>query len=158
MSKFGSMNNFQLTREAYSIKQRLDIAEQNVTNIERKTKEIAEIVFDNNELNIKEFIKTINKSVDTTILKKRIDLLEKKTEKRIIHPIQISNEEKEELKKFLNELELSYFYSNLIEMGVRTIEDILFLTEEDLLLHGFSIIPIRKCLESAKVKAETTII
>lgn len=158
MSKFGSMNNFQLTRETYELKQRLDNAEQTVNNMERKTNEIAEAVFDTTQLNIKEFIKNINKSIDTIILKKRVELLEKKTEKQTIYPIQISNEEKEELRQFLNEHDLSYFYSNLIELGVRTIEDILLLTEEDLLLQGFSIIPIRKCLEFAKVKAETTLI
>lgn len=156
MSKFGSMNNFQLTREAYDIKQRLETAEQTINDMEHKTKEFTKIVFDNNELNIKEFIQTVNKSIDITVLKKRIDFLENKTKKYNIHPIQISNEEKKELRKFLNEHELSYFYSNLIELGVRTIEDILFLTEDDLLLQGFSIIPVRKCLELAKLKSEIT--
>ena len=158
MSKFGSMNNFQLTREAYDAKKRLEIAEETINNVEKKTKEIAEIVIENNELNIKEFIKIVNKSVNVLKLKKQVDLLEKKIEKQPMYPIQISNEETENLNKFLNEHDLSQFYSTLIELGVRTIEDILFLTEEDLLLHGFSIIPIRKCLEYAKVKAETTLI
>ena len=80
MSKFGSMNNFQLTREAYDAKKRLDLTEETVNKVEKKTKEIAEIVIDNNELNIKEFIETVNKSVDILKLKKRVDLLEKKVE------------------------------------------------------------------------------
>ena len=50
------MNNFQLTREAYELKQRLDAAEQTVNNMEHKTKEIAEAVFNTTQLNIKEFI------------------------------------------------------------------------------------------------------
>lgn len=158
MSKFGSMNNFQLTREAYNAKKRLDLTEETVNKVEKKTREIAEIVIDNNELNIKEFIETVNKSVDILKLKKRVDLLEKKVEKKPLYPIQSSNEETELLNKFLNEYDLSHFYSTLIELGVRTIEDILFLTEEDLLLQGFSIISIRKCLEYAKQKAETTLV
>lgn len=158
MSKFGSMNNFQLTREAYNTKKRLDVTEETVNKVEKKTREIAEIVIDNNELNIKEFIETVNKSVDILKLKKRVDLLEKRVEKKALYPIQISNEETELLNKFLNEYDLSHFYSVLIELGVRTIEDILFLTEEDLLLQGFSIISIRKCLEYAKQKAETTLV
>jgi len=158
MSKFGSMNNFQLTREAYDTKKRLDLTEESVNKVEKKTREIAEIVIDNNELNIKEFIETVNKSVDILKLKKRVDLLEKRVEKKALYPIQISNEETELLNKFLNEYDLSHFYSVLIELGVRTIEDILFLTEEDLLLQGFSIISIRKCLEYAKQKAETTLV
>ena len=158
MSKFGSMNNFQLTREAYNTKKRLDVTEETVNKVEKKTREIAEILINNNELNIKEFIETVNKSVDILKLKKRVDLLEKRVEKKALYPIQISNEETELLNKFLNEYDLSHFYSVLIELGVRTIEDILFLTEEDLLLQGFSIISIRKCLEYAKQKAETTLV
>lgn len=158
MSKFGSMNNFQLTREAYDMKKRLELTEENMNKVEKRTKDIAEIIIDNNALNIKEFIQSVNKSVDIIKLKKQINLLEQKMEKKTIYPIQISNEEKEELNKFLNENELSNFYSSLIKLGVRKIDDILFLTEEDLLLEGFSIISARKCLEYAKLKAETIVI
>ena len=134
MSKFGSMNNFQLTRETHELQKRLQQAEDNLSSIEIKTKEIAECVFENNEINIKQFIKTINKTVDVISLKKRIDLIEKKLKNKKMYPIQISNEEKEQLQTFLNEYKLNNFYSCFIELGVRTIEDILYLTEEDLLL------------------------
>ena len=155
MSKFGSLNNFQLTREAHELKQRIQEAESKLINIANKTNEIAKSVFNTNDINIDKFIETIDKSVDTIVLKKRIELLEEKLQKHKMYSIQISNDEKEKLQSFLNEQGLDNFYSTIIELGARTIEDILFLTESDLISYGFSIISIRKCLNSAKTYIET---
>jgi hypothetical protein len=155
MSKFGSLNNFQLTREAYNLKEKMETVQQNITKIEDKTNEIANNVFEVNEMKIKEFIEGIDKTIDMTSLKRRIELLEKKTEKRKLYSIQISEEEKEHLQNFLNNNNLENMYSALIELGVRNIEDILFLNEYDLIPYGFTIILIRKCLNSAKAMIET---
>ena len=40
MSKFGSMNNFQLTREAYDAKKRLDLTEETVNKVEKKQEKL----------------------------------------------------------------------------------------------------------------------
>ena len=156
MSKFGSMNNFQLTRETYSLKDRVNETEEKMLRVISKTDEIAKHVFDTNEKNLREFIELIEKSVDNISLKKRVDILEKKREKPKLYPIQISVENKEELHKFLNDLKLEELYSSLIEFGVRTVEDILFLTEEDLVNEGVSLISTRKCLNEAKRYVETS--
>lgn len=155
MSKFGSLNNFQLTREVYNLKETADKIQKTVDTIETKTNEIASNVFEVNELKIKEFIESIDKSIDMVSLKRRIELMEKRTDKRKLYSIQISENEKEQLQNFLNDNELEDMYSALIELGVRNIEDILFLNDSDLTPYGFSLILSRKCLNSAKAMIET---
>lgn len=155
MSKFGSLNNFQLTREAYNLKEKVDNIQKTVDTIEIKTNEIANNVFEVNELKIKEFIDSIDKSIDMVSLKRRLELIEKRTDKRKLYSIQISEDEREHLQNFLNRNELEDMYSALIELGVRNIEDILFLNDYDLTPYGFSLVLARKCLNSAKAMIET---
>lgn len=155
MSKFGSLNNFQLTRETYELKQKFKGIEEKLESIKTKTDELNNNVLEVNELKIKEFSELVNNSVDKIVLKKKIDLLEQKINKHKIYSIEISQADKEALQSFLNEQGFGNFYSVLIELGVRTIEDILFLTENDLLSHGFSTINVRKCLNAAKTYVET---
>jgi hypothetical protein len=154
MSKFGSLNNFQLTREAYNLKEKMENIQQSITTINNKTNEIANNVFEVNELKIKEFINGIDKTIDMVSLKRRLELLEKKIDKRKLYSIQISEDEKEHLQNFLNRNELENMYSALIELGVRNIEDILFLNDHDLTPYGFSLVLARKCLNSAKTMIE----
>ena len=154
MSKFGSLNNFQLTRELYNMKEKVHHYETLIKEVETKLKILIkkETDFFENYTNTQKEL--IDLGIEQGELREKINMLEKKCSNRKLDIFFTPETETEYFIDFLKENQLDYLQEYLISKGVRCVDDILFLTLQDLETDGITLVDSKKLLKKAKEELE----
>lgn len=154
MSKFGSLNNFQLTRELYNMKEKVHHYENLIKEVETKLNILIkkETDFFENYTNTQKEL--IDLGIEQGALREKMNMLEKKYSNRKLDIFFIPETETEYFIDFLKENKLDYLQEYLISKGVRCVDDILFLTLQDLEMDGITLVDSKKLLKNAKEELE----
>ena len=157
MAKFGCMNNLELTREMYRIKEDITTIKNNLDIMDKKHNSFLDSIFDKGESYIHNIVDIIKLKSEQETLSKKFEYIIDKLQTRKIEPIQITHVGKEELKTFLTDNNLEHLLDYLLKLGVNKVEDIMFVHENDMEIDGISIVDIRKCLHMAKESLENEV-
>ena len=155
MAKYGSMNNFELTRNYYSLQETINTIKKDIDNISSQIQSLLATHFDKNELFLEEISSTIELKAEIDRLKQDFALILEAKKYNNMKPIDADAIDTSLLKQFLKNNNLNHLDTYLAEFGVRKIEDILYMYESDLQNDGVSLIDARKCLSLSKKYIET---
>lgn len=154
MSKFGALNTLQLTRLVYDLQEqnKIDKAEIKLLTGKLKALETKEESFFKKYLeHNKELVEL---GVEQGILREKINTLQNAIKDYKIDNFLSSDSDLEILNIFLEKYDLIVFKDYLRSKGVNSVEDILFLTEQDLEFDGIPIIQVRKLFQHTKQELE----
>ena len=154
MSKFGALNTLQLTRMVYDLQEQNKKYSTDIKLLNEKLK----LLESTEERFFKKYLEhnkeLIEIGVEQGVLREKIYTLENKIKDYKIDNFFGSNSELEILNIFLEKYALDDFKDYLKKKGVNSVEDILFLTEQDLESDGVPIIQVRKLLQYTKQELE----
>ena len=154
MAKFGALNTLQLTRELYLLKENQEKTKDLIVSLEHKIK----VLEDKEESFFKKYLEHNKELIELGIehgnLKEKLIRLEEKTSNYKLDQYFVSDNDSSKLELFLIKYNIQEFKQYLEKKGVRMIDDILFLTEDDLESDGLPIVKIRKLFQYTKQELE----